>query len=142
MLSTEGPAVHGTVMVTDEAGNSASFDTADFKIDKTVPTVVSVLRWDPVAETTTATSVTFRITFSEDVQNLDAADVVFTGAAGDFATPSGLTPVTGSSVFDLTVDVPLWAHGALVLDLAPDVTIDDLAGNPLDTESDAGSVGD
>ncbi len=105
--------------------------------DAAAPTVLSVVRQVPPDATTTATSVTFRITFSEDVQNLDEADVVFTGPAGALATASGLVPVSmmGFSVFDLTVNVPLWAHGLLVVDLAPDVTIEDLAGNPLDTET-------
>src|SRR5205823_11517717 len=36
---TEGNAVHGSVTLTDQAGNSATFTTADFKIDKTKPTI-------------------------------------------------------------------------------------------------------
>ena len=95
------------------------------------PWGVSVLRWNPLTETTNATTVTFRVTFSEDVQNLDLSDLAFTGDAGGYATASSLTPVTGSSVFDLAVNVPLYANGLLTLDLAPGATIDDLAGNPL-----------
>ncbi len=37
VLSTEGAAVSDNVTVTDEAGNSAVFNTGDFKIDKTAP---------------------------------------------------------------------------------------------------------
>src|SRR5207249_1423606 len=39
VLSTEGAAVTGTVTVTDKAGNTATFTSNAFKIDKTAPTV-------------------------------------------------------------------------------------------------------
>ena len=39
VLSTEGNNVTGTVTVTDKAGNSATFTSAAFKIDKTAPTL-------------------------------------------------------------------------------------------------------
>lgn len=39
VLSGEGTAVTGKVMATDRAGNSATFSTVSFKIDKTPPTL-------------------------------------------------------------------------------------------------------
>ena len=114
-----------------------------YTIDHLAPRGLSVLRQNPTttaphamtvayaATATQATTVTFRVTFSEDVQNLDLSDLAFAGAAGVYATASDLTPVTGSSVFDLTVNVPLYAQGLLTLELAPGATIDDLAGNAL-----------
>ncbi|MCY2990393.1 MAG: hypothetical protein NTY19_21325 [Planctomycetota bacterium] len=104
-----------------------------YTIDNLAPTGISVVRKNLAAEVTNATTVTFRVTFSEDVQNLGLNDLAFTGAAGSYATASGLTPVTGSSVFDLTVNVPLYANGLLTLVLAPGATIDDRAGNALST---------
>ncbi|MCY2994596.1 MAG: Ig-like domain-containing protein [Planctomycetota bacterium] len=104
-----------------------------YTIDNLAPTGISVVRKNLAAKVTNATTVTFRVTFSEDVQHLGLSDVAFAGAAGVHATASGLTPVTGSSVFDLTVNVPLYANGLLTLALAPNATIDDLAGNALST---------
>lgn len=39
VFRTEGTAVGGTVTVTDKAGNSAAYDSARFKIDKTPPAI-------------------------------------------------------------------------------------------------------
>jgi hypothetical protein len=44
VLTTEGTAVTGTVTVTDNAGNSASFTSPSVKIDKTGPTITFVSR--------------------------------------------------------------------------------------------------
>lgn len=41
LLSVEGAAVTGSVTVNDRAGNSATFTSAAFKVDKTAPTVTS-----------------------------------------------------------------------------------------------------
>jgi hypothetical protein len=118
----------------DAAGNSST-DTIQITVDNTAPTVDSVLRWDPLDETTDATTVTFQITFSEDVQNVDVSDLVFTGTASAFATATDLVPVTGTSVFELTVDIQSGTNGDLGLDLADDATIDDMAGNPLNSST-------
>src|SRR5205823_2045407 len=39
VIATEGAAVHGSVTLTDQAGNSATFTTTDFRLDKSKPTL-------------------------------------------------------------------------------------------------------
>src|SRR5262249_42564596 len=68
-------------------------------VDTTPPTILSIDRQNPTAATTNADAVTFRVTFSEPVQNVDASD--FT-VAGTTATIQTITPV-GASAYDTTI---------------------------------------
>jgi hypothetical protein len=47
--------------------------------DNTLPTLTSIVRKTPLGEKTNADSLTWTVTFSEDVQNLDAADFSLSG---------------------------------------------------------------
>jgi hypothetical protein len=70
----------------------------------------------------------FTVTFSEAVQNVDAADFSVTASGASSGTVSG---VAGSgSVYTLTVSVGA-GNGTLRLDLPAGGGINDLAGNPL-----------
>ena len=102
---TGTPATAGTltvkVTVEDGDGETAS-DAFDIVVspprDATAPRVLSIVRHDPAASPTNADSLTWRVTFSEDVANVDVAD--FT-AAGTTATLA-VTEATASTVFDVT----------------------------------------
>ncbi len=101
VLNTEGSAVTGTVIVTDQAGNSNSFTSAAFKIDKTVPT----LTW----ETATPPA--------------NAAGWNNTDVSVPFTTNDALSGVDGSLPPSPLV---LNAEGLAVTGI---VTVTDLAGN-------------
>ena len=64
--------------VRDRAGNGNTAATQlSVPVDSTAPTVVSIERHDGTsakAEHSNADSLTFRVTFSEDVANVNAAD--------------------------------------------------------------------
>ena len=101
MLTTEGDSVTGTVTVTDLAGNSATFTSPAFNIDKTAPT----LSWGTATPAPNAAG-----------WNDTDVSVPYTVADG----LSGVDPSSPSSPLVLT------AEGS---DVTGTVTVTDLAGN-------------
>jgi hypothetical protein len=94
--------------------------------DTTPPTVLSITRLD--ASPTSAASVRFAVTFSEAVQNVDAADfsLTTTGISG-----ASVTGVSGSgAAYTVTVSTGS-GSGTLRLDIPNTASIADVAGNPL-----------
>ncbi|MEM6254981.1 MAG: DUF4347 domain-containing protein [Cyanobacteria bacterium P01_D01_bin.156] len=94
------------------------------------PNLLSITRQTPTAETTSADSVVFRITFDKSILNIDAADFEVTG--GTTATITDITPV-GSTAYDITVAGGNLANfeGTVGLDLASNQNIEDTVGNSL-----------
>lgn len=101
-------------------------------IDETPPTVISVNRQNPTTESTSASSLTFRVTFSEKVTGVDAADFTTTtsGTASGSVTSVVAVGTTGST-YDLAVG-SVSGEGTIRLDLkASDTGITDVAGNAI-----------
>jgi 2',3'-cyclic-nucleotide 2'-phosphodiesterase/3'-nucleotidase len=99
-----------------------------FVSDDTAPTVASIARVD--TNPTSAASVDFTVSFSEDVKNVTAADFELNmtySLAG--AAVTAVTPVS-ASVYTVTVSTGT-GSGNLRLDLPATSDIEDLAGNPL-----------
>ena len=67
--------------------------------DNTAPEVASIVRHDPMAELTNADSLTWRVTFSEDVMNVDAADFRVYGTT---ATLTVAAVMGSASTYDVT----------------------------------------
>jgi hypothetical protein len=108
----------GTADITTNGGSTAfssATDTADLQVNASgAPTISSIARLSPSAEYTNADTVTFRVTFSEAVQNVDATDFeeAAGGASGTIASVTAqstsvydvqLTGVSGDGVLDLNV---------------------------------------
>jgi CSLREA domain-containing protein len=113
---------------TDTAGNTApaAGPSSTFVVDTVVPTVSSIVRAD--ANPTSAASVNFTVTFSENVTGVDNADFAVTASG---ITGASVTGVTGSNnVYTVTVNTGS-GDGTLRLDVADDDTIVDQASNPL-----------
>jgi len=117
-----------TATATDSAGNTSSASSAlAIEIDTTAPTITSIARQTPGVEVTNADSVTFRITFSDAVANVDSTDFAASG-------PSGATfgvAQNSTSVYDITVSGGDMAGLSATVDLglAGGQNISDLAGN-------------
>jgi hypothetical protein len=113
---------------------SGGFSTGQtYIIDKVVPTVASINRQSPLTSTTNSTSLTYRITFSEQVRNVDNTDFTLTkvsGTATGTILSSGVVATgTDSTVYDVTV-TSVSGSGTLRLDLKSNNTgITDAAGN-------------
>ncbi len=114
---------------TDAAGNVSVAATAPVTKDTTAPTLSSITRQTPTSEMTNADSLTFRVTFDEDVQNVNADDFVVTGTTASIST---MTPVDAAT-YDITVsggDLDE-LDGPVGIDLANGQDIQDLVGNAL-----------
>ncbi len=98
--------------------------------DTTPPTITSIVRSVPTVATTTADTVTFRVTFSENVQNVDASDFTLSGTATSSASITSVTAST-QAVYDVVVAVPGEGTLSLIVRTAVD-NIQDLAGNAYD----------
>ncbi|AMK78524.1 MULTISPECIES: Ig-like domain-containing protein [Methylomonas] len=130
------------VTATDAVGN-AGIDVSSNELvvtagDITAPRVSSIVRQTPSTADTNANSLVFRVTFSEDVQNVGVADFAVNGS-----TTAAVTAVSqvSASVYDVTVSGGDLAgfNGSVGLDLAASASIDDLATNALTNLAPAGA---
>jgi len=93
------------VDATDDAGNAATqgVETNAFTIDNTLPYVTSIVKQNPTWQQTNQASVTWRVTFSENINasTLDNTDFTVTGNTD----PTIASPVeqTATTVYDVTV---------------------------------------
>ena len=134
-----GATIRVTVSFTDAAGNSETLTSdataAVMARDTTAPTVTSITRQSPTSSPTREDSLTWQVTFSEDVTNVDAADFTVTGTS---ATPA----VTGSgTTYSVTVSGGNLADLDATVTLAFDSNqnIQDTEGNALATTTPAGT---
>ncbi|WP_114777570.1 heparin lyase I family protein [Botryobacter ruber] len=96
------------------------------------PTVQSISYQSPATSLTNATAVTFRVTFSEAVTGVDAADFSVSGTAGGTLAPDAVAPAgSNGSTYDVTVS-GINSSGTVRLDLkATGTNIQDIAGNAI-----------
>jgi beta-lactamase superfamily II metal-dependent hydrolase len=107
------------------SGNGNFTTGQSYTIDKTAPSVVSIVRGS--SNPTNASSVTFTVTFSESVTGVTAFPLTTTG----LATAASVTNISGSgTTYTVTVDTGT-GSGTIRLDVADDDSIVDAAGNPL-----------
>ncbi|TPE42501.1 LamG-like jellyroll fold domain-containing protein [Pontibacter mangrovi] len=133
-----------TATATDAAGSTATSEPVAVTVtapsqeppqDSNPPTVASINRQSPSGQSTTATSVTFRTTFSEPVTGVDASDFMTTTVSGNVSgsIASGALTSVGSqgTAFDVAVS-GISGTGTLRLDLKGSGTaINDTAGNAI-----------
>ncbi|RYE14640.1 MAG: hypothetical protein EOP51_27815, partial [Sphingobacteriales bacterium] len=103
--------------------------------DVTPPTVSSINRLTPSTATTNATTVTWRMTFDEQVNGVTLGDVTLTTVSGSVAgTVLSVTPFgSGGTVYDFAINA-ITGTGVLRLDLKNSGTgITDVTGNPITT---------
>ena len=125
-------------VATDLAGNGNTAATqATSTYDATAPRVASIERRDPALSPTNADSLTWRVTFSKDVANVNAADFSIGGTTAMLA----VSEVTVSSVYDVIASgVDLESLNATVtLSFASAQDIADTAGNALANTAPTGT---
>ena len=105
--------------------------------DTTAPTVTSITPQDPTSSPTNSDSLTWRVTFSEAVSNVDSADFVITGTTATL-TVTAVTSMTG--VYDVTASGGDLAtvNGAVTLAFAADQNIVDPSDNTLTATAPTG----
>ncbi|MBO6766642.1 DUF4347 domain-containing protein, partial [Maricaulis sp.] len=125
--------VDEVVLTSDAAGIEMQIDSFVFDpppSDTTAPRVTSVARQTPSSATTNADSLVFRVTFDEDVTNVDTTDFTVTGST---ATATNVT-ANSATEYDVTVSGGNLAsfEGAVGLGFAGGQNIADTpAGNAL-----------
>ena len=145
------PTANGAVTVdvaadaaTDAAGNGnmaaprASSTYTGPLVDTTAPRVASIERRIPSSSPTNADSLTWRITFSENVKNVDAMDFAITGTT---ATVTNVTVATTSTVYDVTASGGNLAglDGTVTLSFAIGQNIADTSDNALTNTAPTGT---
>ena len=95
--------------------------------DSTAPTVTSIERSNPASQVTNSQTLVYRVTFSESVTGVDAADFVLSQDSTGTGSMASLT-VSGSQYL---VTVSATQDGTYNLDLSPGHEITDTANNPL-----------
>ena len=124
--------------VNDGAVDSVSADTMTIDVGQnTALQVVSIERWDPSSSPTNSDTLTWRVTFSKDVANVDAADF---GVTGTTATLAASADANVADVWDVKASGGDLAsrNNTVTLSFAAGQNIQDTAGNALsDTEPTA-----
>ena len=90
----------------------------------------SLTRNDPGTEVTNQNTVSFTLTFTENVQNMDISDLELSSSAPS-AEISELLAVTGTRVFTVTVS-NIAADGVIDINFVSSQDVQDLAGNDFD----------
>jgi hypothetical protein len=103
---------------------------------KTAPRITSITRQSPGTSPTDNDSVTWRVTFDEDVQNVDASDFTLTGTTGIL----GVSAVNAST-YDVTASGGDMANlnATITLAFAGGQNIQDLASNALANTTPTGT---
>lgn len=108
-------------------------------IDKVAPEVSTIARQVPSEEKSNATSVTYRVVFSETVNSVDASDFALT-ATGNVTGNIASVAAVSSSVYDVTVD-NITGDGTLRLDVKSSyTTIADEQNNALNGGFETGET--
>ena len=122
--------------IADPAGNALAdtaptgADEAEYVLDNTAPEVESIARHAPAASPTNADRLVWRVTFSEAVENVDAADFETGGPTG---ATLAVADVPGAHAVDVTVSGGDLADldATVTLSFAAAQDIADPAGNAL-----------
>ena len=108
-------------------------------VDNTAPRVASIVRETPTSSPTNADSLTWRVTFSEAVSNVDAADFVVSGTTATVTAVAAVSGVTGA--YDVTASGGNLAgvSATVGLAIAASHNIQDGASNALSNTTPTGT---
>ncbi len=134
---TSGNALSNT---TPTGANDNSFVVANSVTptpDTTAPQVTSIARQTPTTSPTDADTLVWRVTFSEAVQNVDAADFTVTGTTAILA----VSQVGSTNAYDITASGGNLAGltGTVTLSFANGQNIQDTSGNALSNTTPTGA---
>ena len=111
----------------------------DETADTTAPRVASIVRETPTSSPTNADSLTWRVTFSEAVSNVDAADFEVSGTTATVTAVAAVSGVTGA--YDVTTSGGNLAavNATVTLAIASSHNIEDGASNALTNTAPTGT---
>ena len=123
-----GPLGEGDPLGGGGAGNG-SFQGQTYAVDQVSPFVLSIVRTSPDEPVFSAELVSYTVTFSEPVTEVDPTDFTL-ALTGSLNTTTPLTILGSGAVYTVTVD-GLAGYGTIGLNLTDDGSIRDGAGNQL-----------
>ncbi len=125
----------GTGYTVASAPNNAATVTVEDDDDTTAPGVTSITRQSPTGQYTNADSLTWRVTFSEAVRNVDTTDFSLVIAHTSVAFPGATLAVSSvsTSVYDITASGSglVSTNNSIQLVFESTHDIEDLSGNAL-----------
>jgi|GEM_PF-271788 len=128
-ISLNGGTIRNAASTNANLTLNGTPNTSTVLVDGVVPTVSSITRQTPATALTNGSSVTFAVTFSENVTGVDIADFALTTTGTAAGT---VFSVSGSNSTRTVVVNSLSGDGTLRLDLvAPGSSIIDAATNPI-----------
>ena len=110
-----------------------------FVVDNTAPTVTSILRQTPTASPTDADELTWRVTFSEEVANVDSADFEVTGTTATVTAVTAVSSMTGAWDVKASGGDLGSLDATVTLAFATDQNIEDAASNALTNTTPTGA---
>ncbi len=127
--------------VADPAGNTLSTDgtpspnDVSYELDNTAPTISKIERHDPTGSPTNEDELTWLITFSESVRNVDGADFGVTGPGAGEVAVSAVKSESSDAVWEVSASGGNLAglDATVTLALSDSPSVADLAGNALST---------
>ncbi len=124
-----------TITVTDNA--NAISAQVNVLVKQPDPYVQSIIGATPNNSITSASSVTYTVTFSEDVFGVNASDFVLS-ATGTVASRSIQVTLVSGSMYTVTIS-GITGNGTLGLNLLDNGSIHDIAGDPLTQQNASAS---
>ena len=111
----------------------------DETADTTAPRVASIARQNPTSSPTNADSLTWRVTFSETVSNVDAADFAVSGTTATVTAVAAVSGLTGA--YDVTASGGNLASvsATVTLTISSSHNIEDGASNDLSNTAPTGT---
>ena len=114
-------------------GADHTYTVSAVPADTAAPTVTSIVRSDPTDETTSAQTLVFAVTFSEDVTGVDAGDFELSGTGAGSITVSAVSGDTYNATVAVNTD------GTFNLNIAGGHNIEDLADTGLSSVTPTGA---
>ena len=140
-------AHEAATLILDPDGNDYDFvistvltvTVTDDDADTTAPRVASIVRQVPTSSPTNADSLTWRVTFSEAVSNVDAADFAVSGTTATVTAVAAVSGVTGA--YDVTASGGNLASvsATVTLTISSSHNIADAASNALSNTTPTGT---
>ncbi len=126
--------------INDNLANiTGAFNTGEvYTFDNTPPVITNITRRSPASILTNLSSVSFDVTFSENVNNIDVSDFVLNTTGTAAGTIASVSSSTGNTVF-VTIN-GISGSGNLRLDVPNTATINDMLGNALNTAFTNGQI--
>ena len=135
----------GTVSVKVTASDDSDSVSVTFDIvvsvpgDTTAPRVASIVRQNPTSSPTNADSLTWRVTFSEAVSNVDAADFAVSGTTATVTAVATVSGVTGAYNVTTSGGNLAGVSATVTLAIASSHNIQDAASNALSSTAPTGT---